>query len=155
MADLYLGHYSAVGAQILVFRESDAVTSPLSWLPAAPFGAPCRCVYDRTTARIFEMPPAEGDRVYSCCLSELVHEGFDRKHVGVRTQRAQCRGSHRHLAYVVVDDALVRKIVYRNRIAVRRPRGERHVDRRGPFIRPRPLPPCPHRRITPSPPPPP
>src|SRR4029077_9767969 len=117
MADLYLGHCSAVGAQILVFRESDAVTSPVSGFPAAPFGAPCRCVYDRTTAGIFEMPLAEGDRVYSCRLSELVHERFDRKHVGIRTQGAQRRGSHRHLADVVVDDALVWKIVYRNRIA--------------------------------------
>src|SRR5260370_36572716 len=106
MADLHLGHCSAISAEILVLRKSDTVTAAFGGFPAAPLGAPRRCVYDRTTAWILEMPLTERDRVHSCRLSELVHEGFDRKHVGVRTQRAQRRGPHGHLAYVVVDDAL-------------------------------------------------
>src|SRR6266699_4642885 len=125
MADLYLGHCSAVSAEILVPRKSDTVTAAFAGFPAAPFGSPRRRLHHRPAPRILEMPQTEGDRIDLGRLSELVHEGFDRKHVGVRTQRAQRRGSHRHLAYVVVDDALLRKIVYRNRVTVRRPRGER------------------------------
>src|SRR6266571_6420624 len=127
MADLYLRHCGAISAQILVPRESDAVTAAFGGSPVSPLRAPRCCFYDGATTRILEVPQAESNRVNPRRLSELIHEGFDRKHVGVRTQRAQRRGSHRHLVYVVVDHALVWKVVYRNRVTVRRPRGERHV----------------------------
>src|SRR5437764_976439 len=147
MADLYLGHCSAISAQVLVPRESDTVAAAFGGFPAVPFGAQRSCFYDGATTRILKVPQAESNRVNPCSLSEFVHEGFDRKHVGVRTQRTQRRGPHRHFAYVVVDDALARKIVYRNCVAVRCACGERHVDRRGPLMRPRQVPGCQERRI--------
>ena len=129
MADLYLGYCSAISAQVLVPRESDTVAAAFGGFPAVPFSAPRSRFYDGAPTRIPKVSQAESNRVNPCSLSEFVHEGFDRKHVGVRAQRTQRRGPHRHLAYVVVDDALARKIVYRNCVAVGCARGERHVDR--------------------------
>src|SRR5204863_125615 len=91
MADLYLGHCSAISAQVLVPRESDTVATAFGGFPAVPFGAPRSCFYDGATTRILKVPQAESNRVNPCSLSEFVHEGFDRKHVGVRTQRTQGR----------------------------------------------------------------
>ena len=150
MIDLHLGDHRAVCAEVLVFCESDAVTAALTGGPVPPARAPRHRldyragtrVDDRPAPRIFEVAHAEGDHVDFGSLSELVHEGLDRKHVGVGAQRTQRRGAYWHLVHVVVDDALIRKIVYRNGVAVRRSRGERHVDRRGSLERPRQMPGC-------------
>src|SRR6266480_4793166 len=87
MADLYLGHCSAISAQVLVPRESDTVATAFGGFPAVPFGAPRSCFYDGATTRILKVPQAESNRVNPCRLSEFVHARFDRNHVGVRTQR--------------------------------------------------------------------
>src|SRR5439155_4252422 len=52
MADLYLGHCSAISAQVLVPRESDTVATAFGGFPAVPFGAPRSCFYDGATTRI-------------------------------------------------------------------------------------------------------
>src|SRR2546427_401339 len=108
--------------------------------PARPIRALRRRLDHRPGALILQMSQTKLDWVEPSSICKLVHEGFDRKYVCVGTERAQRRGAHRHLAHVVVDDTLARKIVERYCIAVRGARRERHIDRRGPLERPRQMP---------------
>ena len=72
----------------------------------------------RPRARVLQMRETEGDRIGAGRSRQLVHEGFEREHVGIGAERAQRRDADRHVLDEMVDHPLAREIVERNGVAV-------------------------------------
>ena len=88
-------------------------------------------------ARVFQMCKAESDRIGAGRGRELIHEGFEREHVGIGAERAQRRDPDRHVLDEMMDHPLAREIVERNGVAIaaagrlRRARRRSHLLRLG------------------------
>src|SRR5262249_48530384 len=72
----------------------------------------------RPLAWIFRMREAEFDRVDGGRGRELVHEGFDREHVGIGSKRTQRRSPDWIVYDQVMGDLVPRQVVARNGVAV-------------------------------------
>jgi hypothetical protein len=84
-----------------------------------PGGEPGRRRLDhRLGPCIRKMLEAECHRVQARRLRQLVHERFDREHIGERAQRTQRRGPQRQAAHQVLDQVWVGEGVERLEVAV-------------------------------------
>ena len=110
---------------------------PSALLSALPAGLLGHGLDHRPRARVLQMCETEGDRIGARRSRQLIHEGFEREHVGIGAERAQRRDADRHVLDEMVDHPLVREIVERNGIAVaaagrlRRARRRSHLLRLG------------------------
>jgi hypothetical protein len=77
----------------------------------------CR-VEHRFRPRVGEVAQPEGQGLLARGLGQLVHEGFDREHVGERAERAQRRGPKGQAAHQVLHQARTQEGVERLEIAV-------------------------------------
>ena len=79
---LHLGDDGAIGAEVLVAREADAVAHALALAPRAPAGALGRGLQHGARARVLQVAQAERQRVLAALGRQLVHERLDGEHVG-------------------------------------------------------------------------
>ena len=130
-----LGYHRNVGGHGLVARIADAAAAPpITLLARFPGGGLGHGLDHGALALVLDVREAERHRVDAGGGRELVHEGLDRKHVGIGAERAQRRGAHRIFHDQVVRGALAREIVERDGVAV-----ARTVRLRGMARRARPL----------------
>ena len=81
------------------------------------------------------MRQPEGDRVSTRRTGHFVHEGLQRKGVGIGPQGAQGRGADGHVQQQVVDGFVLAEVVQRYGIAVAAARWLRDVARGAGFVR--------------------
>src|SRR4029079_16099465 len=85
-----LRHHRDIAGEILVFGKADAAAARtvalLSVLPAGLLG---HSLDHGPRARVFQMCKAESDRIGAGRGRELIHEVFEREHVGIGAERAQ------------------------------------------------------------------
>src|SRR5262249_28874115 len=102
-----------------IFGEPDAAPARavtlLAGLPAGRLGGR---LDHRARPRVLHMSEAKRDRILTGRGSQLVHERFECKHIGVRAKRAQRRYSYRHRGDEMINDALIGEVIERQRVAV-------------------------------------
>ena len=87
-------------------------------LRGLPFRAPATARMTSLARSSREMTQPERDRILAALGGDLIEEGFDRKHVALRTQRSQRRGADRHRRQAMAFDRHDGKVIERNRVAV-------------------------------------
>ncbi len=108
---------------------------PSPFSPSFQAGLPGHRLDHGAGARVLHVGEPEGDRIGAGRRRQLVHEGFEREHVGVGAERAQRRDPDRHVLHEVVDHPLAREVVERDRVAVAAARRLRRAGRRPHLLR--------------------
>ena len=73
---------------------------------------------DRRGARVVQVAKPKFERILLRSARELIHEAFEREDVRVSAERAKRGNAQRHVRNEMMNDARVRKVVERNRVAV-------------------------------------
>src|SRR3546814_11999431 len=102
---------------VLLLGEPDAPSPAITTMPRRPAG-PLRGRLDhRPGPRVLKMPQPELDGVRAGRLGKLVHEGLDRKDVGVGPQSPRRRTDPRHALYHVLHGGAQREGVHGSHVA--------------------------------------